>query len=90
MIWKYQKYVGDTKFYELFDSKKIFGARALPRAARAEFHIAGKTQKSWFFGIGGRIFWARARQKFFRIEKFMKFCISYILLIFLYHVNSWF
>ena len=28
----YQKYVGDTKFHELFDSNKIFGARALPRA----------------------------------------------------------
>ena len=36
--------------------KNIFGARAFPRAARAESHIAVKTQKSWFFGIGGRIF----------------------------------
>ena len=71
--------------------KKTFCARALPRAARAESHIAVKTQKSCFFGIGGRIFWARARAKnFFRIEKFRKFCIFYILLIFLYHLNSWF
>ena len=45
--------------------QKNFGARALPRAARAESHIAVKTQKSCFFGIGGRIFWARARQKCF-------------------------
>ena len=37
-------------------SEKKFGARALPRAARAESHIAAKTQKSRFFGIGGRIF----------------------------------
>ena len=49
-----------TLFRE-FIFKKKFGARALPRAARAESHIAVKTQKSWFFGIGGRIFWARAR-----------------------------
>ena len=32
MIWKHPKYVEGRKFYELFDSKKIFGARALPRA----------------------------------------------------------
>ena len=41
--------------------------------ARAESHIAVKIQKSWFFGIGGRIFWARAPKIFFRIEKFMQF-----------------
>ena len=32
MIWKYQKYVGDTKFHDLFDSKKLFGARTYARA----------------------------------------------------------
>ena len=32
MIWKHPKYVEGRKFYELFDSKKNFGARALPRA----------------------------------------------------------
>ena len=46
-----------TRFYhEDYISKKLFGARAFPRAARADSHIAVKTQKSWFFGIGGRIF----------------------------------
>ena len=47
----------ETRFYhEDYVSKKIFDARALPRAARGDSHIAVKTQKSWFFGIGGRIF----------------------------------
>ena len=73
---------------------KITFPKKTKNLARAESYIAVRTKKSWFFGIGGKIFWARARKcarakNFFRIEKFMKFCISYILLIFLYHLNSW-
>ena len=37
-VWKYQKYVGDTKFHKLFDSKKICGARAL----RIFYHLCQK------------------------------------------------
>ena len=64
--------------------------------ARATSHIAMKTQKSQFFGIGGRIFYrcargsARAPKIYFTIEKFIKFSIFYIFLIFSYHLNSWF
>ena len=61
-------------YHEDYISKKIFGARALPRSARGESHIAVKTQKSRFFGM-----WAeysrrervqvRARPNFFRNQK---------------------
>ena len=59
-LWPNKKICNEILSWRLH-FQKIFGARALPRAARAESHIAVKTQKSWFFGIGGRIFWARAR-----------------------------
>ena len=62
--------------------------------ARISVRIAVKSQKSSIFGIGGRIFWARARgsarANFFGIEKFIKFSTSYIFLIFSYRLNSWF
>ena len=70
MIWKYQKYVGDTKFHELFDSKKIFGARAFPRA-RAQ-NILPPMPKNMIFEFSQRCeirraprAEVRARQKFF-------------------------
>ena len=69
MIWKYQKYVGDTKFHELFDSKKIFGARALSLALRIFYHLC---QKTMIFEFSQRCeirraprAEVRARQKFF-------------------------
>ena len=63
-LWPKKKFA--KRFYhEDYISKKIIGARALPRAARAESHIAVKTQKSWFFGIGGRIFCLVSKKTWF-------------------------
>ena len=77
MIWKYQKYVGDTKFHKLFDSKKIFGARALPRA-RSEYSTT-YAKKPWFLSFHSDVrFGARRARKcaraknFFEIVKFTK------------------
>ena len=39
----------------------MLGARALTRAAHAKPHLAVKIQKSSNFGLGGRIFYRRAR-----------------------------
>ena len=62
-LWPNKKMQGDVfmKITLIYIYKKIFSARALPRVARAEYHIAVITQKICFFGIGDRIFWARAR-----------------------------
>ena len=64
MIWKYQKYVGDTKFHKLFDSKKN-----LARALRIFHHLC---QKTMIFEFSQRCeirraprAEVRARQKFF-------------------------
>ena len=86
-LWPNKKICNEILSWRLHFQKKIM--------ARAESHIAVKIQKSRFFGISGKIFWARARKcarakNFFRIEKFIKFCTSYILLIFLYYLNSLF
>ena len=32
MLWKHPRYVDGGEFYELFESEKYFGARALPHA----------------------------------------------------------
>ena len=69
MIWKYQKYVGDTKFHELFDSKKIFGARALPRA-RAQ-NILSPMQKNDDFWVFTAM-WDLARAKHFLQMKYLR------------------
>ena len=69
MIWKYQKYVGDTKFHELFDSKKIFGARALPRA-RWEYSTT-YAKKPWFLSFHSDVrFGARRARKCARAKNF--------------------
>ena len=52
--------------------QKMIGARALPRAAHAKSHFVLKTQKSSKFGPEGRIFYGRARQKFFYHRIFHK------------------
>ena len=76
MIWKHPKYVEGRKFYELFDSKKIFGARALPRA-RSEYSTT-YAKKPWFLSFHSDVrFGARRARKcaraknFFGIVKFM-------------------
>ena len=69
MIWKYQKYVGDTKFHELFDSKKIFGAHALPRA-RSEYSTT-YAKKPWFLSFHSDVrFGARRARKCARAKIF--------------------
>ena len=57
----HSRYLGDAEFHEKYDDKIDFGVRALARAAHAKPHIAVKTQKSSNFGLGGRIFYRRAR-----------------------------
>ena len=76
MIWKNQKYAGDTKFHKVFDSKKIFGARAFPRA-RSEYSTT-YAKITWFLSFHSDVrFGARRARKcaraknFFGIVKFM-------------------
>ena len=70
MIWKYHKYVKDTKFYKLSDFKKILAhAHFRARALRIFYHLC---QKTMIFVFSQRYeIWrapraeVRARQKFF-------------------------
>ena len=69
MIWKHPKYVEGRKFYELFDSKKIFGARALPRA-RSEYSTT-YAKKPWFLSFHSDVrFGARRARKCARAKNF--------------------
>ena len=84
MIWKYQKYVGDTKFLKLFDSKKIFGARAL----RIFYHLC---QKTMIFEFSQRCEIQRAPRAEVRARQFFWKCNLYdkiSLQIFLFGHNS--
>ena len=51
MIFKFSQQfeIRRANFEKKSNFQKKFGARALPRAARAQSHIAMKTQKSCFF-----------------------------------------
>ena len=88
-LWPNKKICNEILSWRLHFQKNYWRARTSARGARWISYRC-ENSKIMFFGIGGRIFWARERQKFFKIEKFMIFCISYILSIFLYHLNSWF
>ena len=68
MIWKYQKYVGDTKFHELFDSKK-FLARA-----HSEYSTT-YAKKPWFLSFHSDMrFSARHARKCARAKNFFWKC----------------
>ena len=57
---KPKKLQGDF-FNKVYINENFLGARALARAAHAKPHLAVKIQKSSNFGLGGRIFYRRAR-----------------------------
>ena len=68
MIWKYQKYVGDTKFHELSILKK-FMARAHFRA-RSEYSTT-YAKKPWFLSFHSDVrFSARRARKCARAKNF--------------------
>ena len=61
MSYEQTKKIARRFFNKVYINEKILGARALARAAHAKPHLAVKIQKSSNFGLGGRIFYRRAR-----------------------------
>ena len=61
LIYEQTKIIARRFFNKVYINEKISGARALARAAHAKPHLAVKIKKSSKFGLGGRIFYRRAR-----------------------------
>ena len=94
-LWPNKKICNEILSWRLHFQKNFWRARTSARGARRLSYHCEKSKIIDFWYRWQNILSARARKcarakTFFRIEKFMKFYISYILFIFLYHLNSWF